>query len=170
MTRFAIKYFIAFLLLVPAQAVVFNHLSIMGVAVPLVFLWLILALPVTVGTNLSTLLGFLTGLGVDVFCDTPGLNALCCTVLAFARKPIFHLYVSFDDDLAGRSPSSKTMGHAVYMKYMLTAVAAYCLMMYTIEAFQFFNIRMFLLRVAGTTVYTFAVLYGIDCFTPRRND
>ena len=170
MTGFAIKYFLLFVLLIPAQAVIFNHMSIAAIAVPLVFLWLVVALPVTVGTNLSTLLGFLTGLGVDIFCDTPGLNAFCCTTIAFARKPVFHLYVSYDDDLAGRSPSSKTMGHAVYMKYMFTMVAAYCLLMYTIEAFQLLNLKMYLLRTLGTTAYTFVVLYGIDCLTPTRNE
>ncbi|MDE6157933.1 MAG: rod shape-determining protein MreD, partial [Muribaculaceae bacterium] len=125
MTKFAIKYALCFLLLIPAQAIIFNHMILFNVAVPLVFVYLIVMLPVTLGTNLSTFLGFLAGLTLDVFCDTPGVNALCCTVLSFARKPVFHLYVSTDDDLAGRSPSSHTMGYAAYMKFMLTMVLIY---------------------------------------------
>lgn len=168
MTKFAIRYAFLFLLLVPGQAVVFDHLTLFGVAVPLVFIWLIIGLPVTIGTNLSMLLGFAAGFGVDVFCDTAGLNALCCIVLAFARKPLFHLYASYDDDLGGRMPSAKSMGLYPFMKYLITAVAAYCLMLFTIEAFQFFNIKMLILRIICSTIYTFVWLFAFDCLTPRR--
>ncbi len=170
MTKYFIKYAIIFLLLIPAQAIVFNHAILFNVAVPLVFLYLIITLPVTVGTNLSTFLGFLTGFMLDIFCDTPGVNALCCTVLAFARKPVFHLYVSMDDDLAGRSPSSHAMGHAAYMKYMLTMVLIYAAMVFTVEAFQFFSFRLLVLRIAASTAYTFILLYAIDCLTMRRRE
>lgn len=72
MAKFALRYALAFIVLLPAQGVVFNHMTLFSVAVPLVFLWLLVSVPVTVGTNLTMLLGFLTGLGVDIFCDTPG--------------------------------------------------------------------------------------------------
>lgn len=170
MTKFAIKYFLIFLLAIPAQAIVFNHLILFDVAVPLVFIWLIIMLPVTLGTNLSTILGFLAGLMLDIFCDTPGVNTLCCTILAFARKPIFHLYVSMDDDLASRSPSSRTMGHAAFMKYLLTMIVAYCTMLFTVEAFQFFNFKLLLFRIAASTLYTFILLYALDCMQLRSRE
>lgn len=170
MTKFAITYALAFILLIPAQAVVFNHLVLFNVAVPLVFLYLILMLPVTFGTNKSVTLGFLAGLALDIFCDTAGVNALCCTVLSFIRKPVFHLYVSMDDDLAARSPSTRSMGHAAYMKYMSTMVLIYCSMMFTVEAFQIFNFRLLILRIAASTAYSFVLLYALDCLTARRRD
>lgn len=170
MTKFFIKYAIAFLLLIPAQAIIFNHAILFNVAVPLVFLWLIISLPLPTGTNLSVTLGFLAGLALDMFCDTPGVNALCCTILAFCRKPIFHLYVSMDDDLAGRSPSAQTMGAGPYMKYMSTMVLIYCTMVFTVEAFQFFTFRLLLLRIVASTAYTFLLLYGLDCLMMRRSE
>ncbi len=170
MTKFAIKYALLFLLLVPAQAIVFNHLILFDVAVPVVFIYLIVMLPVTIGTNLSTFLGFLAGLSVDMFCDTPGVNALCATTLAFARKPVFHLYVSMDDDLAGRSPSSRTMGHAAFKKFLVTMTTIYCAMVFTVEAFQFFNFRLLLLRIVASTAYTFILLYAVDCLNLRSRE
>lgn len=170
MTKFAISYAIAFLLLIPAQAVIFNHLVLLNVAVPLVFLYLILMLPVTLGTNLSLTLSFIAGLVLDVFCDTAGVNALCCTVLAFVRKPVFHLYISMDDDLAARSPTTRSMGHAAYMKYMATMVLIYCTMLFTIEAFQLFNFRLLLMRIVASTVYSFALLYALDCVAAHKRD
>lgn len=170
MTKFAIKYFLVFLILIPAQALVFNNMILFDVALPLVFLYLLIHLPITLGTNLSVTIGFLIGLMMDIFCDTPGVNSLCCTILAFARKPIFHLYVSMDDDLAGRSPSSRTMGHAAFMKFLVTMVVAYCAMMFSVEAFQFFNFRLLLLRILASTAYTFILLYALDCLSLRPRE
>lgn len=170
MNKFALKYALLFLLLVPAQAIIFNHLILFDVAVPIVFIYLIVMLPVTIGTNLSTFLGFLAGLAVDIFCDTPGVNTLSATILAFARKPIFHLYISMDDDLAGRSPSSRTMGHAPFMKFLITMTTLYCAMVFTVEAFQFFNFRLLLLRIIASSLYTFILLYAIDCLGLRSRD
>lgn len=166
----ALSILLAFLLLVPAQAVVFNHLVLLNVAIPLVFVYVIVRLPVTLSTNWSTTIGFCTGLCVDIFCDTAGVNALSCTILAFARKPLFHLYVSTDDDLASRSPSTATMGHAAYMKYLITMVTAYCTMLFTVEAFQFFNFRLLVLRIVASSIYTFILLYALDCAVSRSRE
>lgn len=170
MSKFIIKYILLFLLLIPAQAIVFNHLILFDVAVPVVFIYLIIMLPVTIGTNWSLFAGFLAGLTLDMFCDTPGVNALCSTVLAFVRKPVFHLYVSIDDDLAGRSPSSRSMGHAAFMKFLITMTTLYCAMLFTIEAFQFFNFRLLVLRIVSSTAYTFILLYAIDCLGLRSRE
>ena len=169
MTKFAFRYALSFILLVPAQAGVFNHMTLFGVAVPMLFIWLVVSLPITIGTNLSVLLGFLSGLGVDIFCDTPGVNALSCTMLAFARKPLFHLYASYDEDLGGRSPSSASMGREVYVKFILTASALYSAMVFTVEALQLFNFRLWILRVCASALYTLVMLYALDALTSRRN-
>lgn len=170
MNNFTIRFIIAFLFLVPLQGLVFDKMVLFNVAVPFVFIYLIVMLPVTLGTNLSVFLGFLTGLSVDLFADTAGLNALSCTVLAFARKPMFHLYVTMDDDLAGRSPSSLTMGAAAFLKYLLTLSLVYCLMVFCIEAFQLLNLRLMLLRIFASTIYTFLLLYTLDSLLIRRRE
>ncbi len=166
----AISIALAFILLVPAQAVIFNHLGLFNVALPIVFIYIIIMLPVTLGTNWSMTIGFLAGLAVDMFCDTAGVNTLACTILAFVRKPMFHLYMSTDDDLSGRSPSARSMGHAAFMKYLITMVLIYCSMVFTIEAFQFFNFRLLILRIVASSVYSFILLYALDCVVTRRRE
>ena len=166
----AISIVLAFLLLVPAQAVIFNHLALFNVALPIVFIYIVIMLPVTLGTNWSTTIGFLAGLAVDIFCDTAGVNTLGCTVLAFCRKPVFHLYVSIDDDLAGRSPSTRSMGHGAFMKFLVTMVLIYCTMVFTIEAFQFFNFLLLVLRIIASTIYSFILLYALDCAVSRGRE
>ena len=168
MSKTLVNILLSILLLVPVQAIIFNNLILFNGEVPLVFIYVIISLPVTLGTNISLTLAFITGLAVDIFGDTQGVNALACTLLAFARKPVYHLYMSFDDDLAGMRPSLRTMGYAPYMKYLLTMTLLYCFMVFAIEAFQFHNFSLMLLRIVCSTIFTFVIIYAIDSLSIRQ--
>lgn len=168
MNKTVLTLLLLFLVLVPAQAVFFNHLVLFNVAVPLVFIYIIITLPVTFSANVAMTVGFFTGLAVDILSDTPGVNALSCTLLAFVRRPVFHLYIASDNDLAEQRPSIRTMGAAAFMKYSLTMVVLYCLMVFTVEGLQIFNLRLYLLRVGASSVFTFIVIYAIACLTGRN--
>lgn len=170
MSGFWVRFFIAFVLLLPLQALIFNHMILFNVAVPFVFIYLIIMLPVTIGTNLSTTIGFITGLVMDMFCDTQGLYAMCCTIISFVRKPVFHLYVSMDDDLAGREPSAKTMGVAAFMKYIVSLSLIFCLCVFVIETFQFTRPGLLIPRIISSTCYTFVFIYTLDSLFMRRNE
>jgi len=165
MSKTALTLLILFLILIPAQAVFFNNLVLFNVAVPLVFIYLIITLPITLNDSLALTIGFLTGLTIDILSDTPGVNALATTVLSALRKPIFHLYVSNDIDLADQRPMPKTMGTAAFLKYAGTMVAIYCTLVFTIEVMQVFNLKLYLLRVACSSVFTFIIIYAIACLT-----
>ena len=60
------------------------------------------------------------------------------------------------------------MGAAAFMKFLLTLVGLYCIMLFTIEAFQFFNFRLLVLRILASTAYTFVLLYAIDSLVVRK--
>lgn len=167
MSKSLVNILLGMLLLIPAQAIIFNNLILFNVAVPMVFIYLIISQPVTMSTNVSMTLAFVTGLAVDVFSDTQGLNALACTVLAFTRKPIYHLYMGIDDDLAGMRPSLRTMGYSPYMKYLLTCTLVYCFLVFAIEAFQFHSLALMLIRTVCSTIFTFIVIYAIDSISIR---
>lgn len=168
MTKTVLTFILLFIVLITAQALIFNNLILFNVALPLVFVYIIISLPVTLSTNWAVTIGFLTGLTVDIFSDTPGMNALACTLLAFVRKPVYHLYMSFDDDMSGMRLSVATMGPAVFFKYMSTMVLIYCMTVFTIEAFQFFNMRLLILRTVCSTVFTVIIIYAIDSLSSKR--
>lgn len=161
---------LAFLLLIPAQALVFNNLILFNAAVPLAFIYLIITLPVTYSANAAMTIGFLAGLCVDILSDTPGVNALAATVLAFVRRPVFHLYMAADNDLAEQRPSPRNMGVPAFLKYAGTMVFLYCLTYFTIEALGHFDLSLFLLRVSASSVYTLIMLYGLTFITVHRHE
>jgi len=158
---------ILLLALVPAQAIIFNNLAVFGVALPIVFIYVIITLPVALGTNWLMTIGFISGLAVDIFSDTPGLNALACTVLAFVRRMVLHLYMPLDDELGPAPLGFRSLGTEIYLKYMLTMVFVYCALVFTVEAFELFNLRLWLLRIVCSTVYTFVFIYAFASLASR---
>lgn len=170
MQKSVISNIFLFLLLVIGQVVVFNNLILFNSAVALVFLYFIISLPITTNINAVTALSFLLGLSVDIFQDTPGLNAFCCTVLGFFRPFIFHLYVPHDEDFSGRRICINNIGLTAYLKYMLTFVVLYCLLYFIIESFNYSDIDRLLIRVLASSAYTFIIIYAIDSLTVKRSE
>lgn len=170
MSKLIINNIILFIALVVAQSVIFNNLVLFNSAVALVFLFMIIQLPVTVSTNATMTTAFLLGLSVDIFQDTPGLNAMACTLITFMRRPIFHLYVPRDEDLSGKRVCINTLGTDAYLKYMLTIVVLYCSIYFALEAINYRDIQRLLIRIAASSVFTFIVIYAIDSLTVTRRE
>lgn len=82
MTKEILKFALLSVILVLCQVIVFNHICLFGVAVPLVFIYSLVRLPLNLNVNWVMTLGFLLGLTVDVFSNTQGVNALSCTLLS----------------------------------------------------------------------------------------
>lgn len=156
--------------LVLAQAVIFNNLILFNTAKAMVFIYLIIELPITLGANWMMTIGFLLGLSVDVFQDTPGLNALCCTIMAFGRRLIFHQYVPRDEDFSGKKIGIATLGLSAYLKYMGTFVLIYNILYFKIEAINYFDVQRLLVRILASSIYTFIVLYALDSLTLTKRE
>lgn len=93
MSKTTLQFLLLGFILVLAQVIVFNHICLFNMAVPMVFFYLIIRLPITLSVNWLLTIGFFLGLTVDIFSDTYGMNALACTVEAMLRRPILRLYV-----------------------------------------------------------------------------
>lgn len=167
MTKEILKYLLLFVILVVAQVVVFNHICLFNMAVPLVFVYFIIKLPVTLSVNWAMTFSFLLGLTVDIFSNTQGMNALACTILASSRGGLLHLYFPREDDMTNPEPSLRTLGPAVYMKYLITSVTVYCTLFFMIEAFTFFNWTLMLLRIVASSALTFIILLTFDSLTNK---
>lgn len=167
MAKEILKYLLLFVVLVVTQVLVFNHLCLFNVAVPLVFIYFIIKLPVNLSANWAMTVSFLLGLMVDIFSNTQGMNALACTILAAVRLPILRLYFPREDDMSNPEPSLRTLGPGVYMKYLITVTAMYCALFFLIEAFTFYNWGLMMLRIAASTLLTFIILLAFDSLSAR---
>lgn len=168
MSKTVLQFVILSLVLILAQVIVFNHICLFNVAVPMVFIYVIVRLPITMNANQVLTISFCLGLIVDIFSDTLGMNALSCTILAMLRRPILRLYVPREEDLTRPEPSLESLGTAVYLKYLLTMTLLYCSLIFLIESFTFFNPLQLALRVVSSTILSMLLMLGVDSLmTPR---
>ena len=153
---------ILFLLLILLQVLIFNHIMLFNVAVPFVFIYFIVRLPIGMSKSLLFTLSFLLGFLVDIFSDTPGLNSLACVLTAAAKDLVFYAYVTKDDKTKFIIPCITSIGWQDYLKYMVTLTAIFCLICFSIEFFSFANMMDILIFSLGSTFVTSLLNYGLD--------
>lgn len=163
-----ITYIAATVCLILVQVLICNHIMLFNVAMAFVFIYVIISLPMDFNTNWLLTWAFLSGLLVDIFSDTPGVNALACTFLAILKKPVLYAYIPRDDRTKNIEPSLASLGFGVYAKYLLTMVGFYCFSAFSIEYASLAAIRQVLIMTAASTVFTFSVLLAIDCLIVKK--
>lgn len=170
MARQIINTLILFIILVLAQVLIFNHIMLFGVAAPIVFIYFIIRLNMSVSFNALITLGFLIGLFVDICADTLGINALACTLLSAVKKPVLLAYTQHDEALNEITPSAASLGIWIYSKYMITMVVIYCLLYFSIEFFSAANLWDILLMTMSSTLLSFLLLLGIDSLMMKQRE
>lgn len=163
MNKEIIKFTLLFIFLLLVQVLICNHIVLFNVAVPIIFIYFIIRLPISMGKGLLFTLAFLLGLSVDIFSDTPGVNALACTLLAALKQPMYYAYVPRDDKTIGLIPSVTSLGVGTYCKFLVSMVGTYCLMAFTIEYFNFADVKEIVILSAASCLLTFIMLLAIDC-------
>ena len=150
-----------FWLLVFIQVLVLNHVHLMGYSMPFLYVYLILTLNVNVSRNILLLWGFFLGLAVDIFSNTPGMNAAATTFLAFMRPSLLTLFTPRDcaEDM---EPGIKSMGFWLFFRYVLVGVALHHTVLLTIESFSFFDLGFLSLEILSSTLLTTFCVMAIE--------
>ena len=169
MTKTVIQFILLFIVLTVLQLVC-NKIVLWGVAMPVVFIYLILRLPVNLHGGWVLTIAFFSGLIIDIFDNTPGMNALACTLMAAVRRPVFNMFVSRENDMNIPIPSVDSMGVGDYFKYISTLVTVYCTLIFMIQAFSLHNIMLTLARIAGSSVLSIIIIFGLDTLVSTRRE
>ena len=170
MNRRIITIAALFITLLLIQVLICNHIVLFGVAVPFIFVYFIITLPLDVGQCTLLTLAFLLGLGVDVCSDTAGMNALSCTVVAMMKRPLFFRFVLKDDKSATLSPSVASMGFGQYLRYSVLLVAVYCILVFSVEYFSFCDISEILVKGAASAALTTVLILIVDSLSSAKRE
>lgn len=162
MNRTVITYVILFIILVLVQVLVCNRIMLFGLATPIIFIYFLLRLPMDTPVKAVLLIAFLTGVTVDVFSDTPGVNALSCTLLAGLRKPMFLALSGKNDEYENATPCVSALGPELYCKYLFTFSLFYCVCAIGIEYFTFVGILRILAVMGCSTLLSFVLMLAAD--------
>lgn len=150
-----------FIMLVLLQVLILNNMHIAGYATPFLYVYLILTFNSAVSRNELMLWAFFLGLSVDMFSNTPGVNAATTVALAFTRPFILRLFSS-RDNFEDFIPSSKTIGISPFVKYVITGVLLQTSVLLLIESFSLFNLPVLLLKIVSSTLLTVLCIIAIE--------
>ena len=153
-----IGWFIGLVLL---QVLIRNNVHIAGYATPFLYIYLILKFESDTPRNALMLWAFCLGLAVDVFSDTPGMNAAATVLLAFLRPTFLRLFVP-RDTLESIVPSIRTMGVSPFLKYLVVSVFVHHGVLLTIEFFSFAHMGTLLLRIVASTLLTVVCIMAVE--------
>jgi len=153
-----IEWFAALALI---QVLVLNNIHIAGYATPFIYIYLILKMSSGTSRNELMLWGFFLGLVVDIFSDTPGMNAASATFIAFFRPYFLRLFTQRDstDEFI---PAIKTIGAFSFVKYVIMCVLFHHAALLMIESFSLFDLNTLLIKIGTSTLLTVLCIMGIE--------
>lgn len=153
-----IGWFVGLVLL---QVLILNNVNIAGYATPFLYIYLLVKFESDTPRNTLMLWAFFLGLAVDIFSDTPGMNAAAAVLLAFMRPLLLRLFVP-RDTLDVLVPAVHSMGVFPFLKYLIAGVLVHHGMLLTLEFFSFAHMGVLLLRILASTLLSVACLMAVE--------
>jgi rod shape-determining protein MreD len=134
------KYIIHFIILVLVQLLIINNIQVNSYINPFIYILLILLLPFDINKSLLLIIGFFTGLSIDIFSDTFGIHAAASTLLAFARPGLLSFISARDAYEPGSCPSINIYGFSWFIKYLIVGTLIHHTCLFFLEVFSFNDI------------------------------
>lgn len=156
-----IRRLLSFLILVLVQALVCNHVHVLGYATPLPYVYFSLTFSRNYPRWAILLWCFVLGLTVDVFSNTPGLASGALTLIGLLQPYVLSIFMTREHAENFR-PRLATMGFVKYCLFAMLLVFLFCLTLFSLEAFSFFNWQHWLFSILGSSIITFVIVLAIE--------
>jgi len=141
-----------FLLLLAAQILIFNEMDFYGYINPYPYILFILLYPVN-GNKFGLLLAsFFLGIVMDMFCDSGGVHAAACVVLAYVRPTFFKFSFGVSYEYQTVRINDKLTPER--FSFLLISVLTHHIILFSLEIFKFSFILNILLRTLLSSVFT----------------
>lgn len=149
------------------QVLLLNNISLFGLATPLLYVYLILILDKNVSRISLMLIAFALGLTVDIFSNTPGVNAAASVFLAFIRPGLLQMF-SPRDEYENFEPGIHTLGIGPFVRYASISILLHHAAVFLLETFSFAHAGYLALRIVCSALLTGMLVVAIDFVRHRR--
>ncbi len=151
MTGASLKRLGWFLLLLALQALVFDHMHIMGYATPFIAVYFVILFPAGSSRSAMLLWSFALGFAADIFTNTLGVASASLTVTAMVQPWLLKI-----------NSSSGKMGRWAYIRYAAVCVVFCETVFFALESFSFFNWQDLLISAGGSSALTVLIIAAIE--------
>jgi len=141
-----------FLLLLAAQILIFNEMDFYGYLNPYPYILFILLYPVNGNKSGLLLASFLLGIVMDMFCDSGGVHATACVVLAYVRPTFFKFSFGVSYEYQTVRINDKLTPER--FSFLLISVLTHHILLFSLEIFKISFILNILLRTLLSSVFT----------------
>jgi len=154
-----------FLFLILLQVLVLNHVQWSGYVNPYIYILFIMMLPLETPKWLVLMIGFVTGLVIDMFGNTSGLHAAASTMLAFARPGVLNLIAPRDGYEFETPFTPQRMGLNWFLAYVSMLTVIHHFFLFYVEVFRFSEFFSTFFKALLNSAITIALLViGIYLF------
>lgn len=154
------------LVLCMAQALVFNHIHLLGVATPLICVYFVISFRRGMPRWALLVWAFLMGLLIDMFENTPGVTSASLTLVALLQPMLLELFVS-RDALDNLRPGIGAFGFAKFCYFTALLLSVYVVVFFSLEMFTFFNWLYWLECIGGSWLITFIFILVFESIKKR---
>ena len=166
MTTDFLKRIVLFLVFVLAQALVLGGIHLFNCATPLLFVYFVMMFPRNYPKWALLLWSFTMGLLIDVF-NTPGLAAASLTLIAAIQPYLLEAFTT-QDSAENLEPTLKTLGWEKYTVYAVMTVLIFCIVIYSLEMFSFFNLLHWAMCIIGSTLITLVFIFTFEITRSKK--
>lgn len=162
------KNIVRFILLVLVQVLILNNIRISGFMIPYVYVLFILLLPFETPGWLLLVVGFMLGMSIDLFMDTPGMHTFSTVFMAFLRPPVLKVIEPRDGYESGTYPRVAYYGFTWFLKYAAILIIVHHFVLFYIEIFRFGDFFLTFFRVILSSLITLLMIILSQFFVFRR--
>lgn len=172
MNRSFITHSFQFLIFLSLQVLLLRNLVLFDTAFCYLYIGFLLFLPIQMPKVMLLVLAFLSGLTIDIFYDTIGINAAASVLLAYLRPYVLLVLTPRDDYEKSDSVNVHVMGWRWFSVYTLFLVFIHHLALFFLELGSFRAVGFTLVKVLVSTLFTYLVLVIIQLlfFSSRRSN
>lgn len=143
------------------QVLVFNRIFLFDVAMPLMVVYFIIAMPRGYPRWGTLLWSFFLGLTVDMFRNTPGVTAAALTIVGMVQPYLIELFLPRDAE-PDIKLSARSLGVWHFLSLAAILVVIFSLVFFALEAFTF-GAWLWCLECAGASaLLTIALIMAFE--------
>ena len=163
-----IRNIVRFLVVILFQVLVMHNVMINGYMIPQIYLLFILLMPFETPRWAQLVSGFLLGMGIDLFLNTPGMHTFATVAVAFARPYLLNLLAPRDGYEPDSFPRIHYYGFLWFLKYTLIIVLLHHFVLFYLEVFHLKDFLSTLLRVILSAILSTSTIVLSQYFVFRK--
>lgn len=168
MIRILINNLLRFVVLMAMQVFLFKNMGYYNLITPFPYIFFLLLLPIGISNFNLYIIAFLTGLGVDLFYDTLGVNAAAAVVLALTRIAFLKITLEAESHDKNTTPMLGEVSFRWFLPYILLSTFMHHLTLFMLATFTFRQFHYTLFSTIFSCIFTVLIMLVFSLLIYRR--